>query len=103
MRNTRARSPSSMRCPNNWPPPRGQRVGATTSLPFDGPDSRLDLIIERRTAESPIPVRVHPRVVSTGYFQTMGIPLVRGRGFTDHDAETSGNVAVINEAAARRY
>ena len=80
-----------------------QRVGATTSLPFDGSDSRLDLTIERRTAESPFPVRVHPRLVSTGYFQTMGIPLVRGRGFTGHDAETSGNVAIINEAAARRY
>ena len=80
-----------------------QRVGATTSLPFDGPDSRLELVIERRTADSPIPVRVHPRVVSVGYFQTMGIPLVRGREFTNHDADTSGNVAVINEAAARRY
>ena len=80
-----------------------QRVGATTSLPFDGGDSRLNLVIERRTTESPFPVRVHPRLISTGYFQTMGIPLVRGRGFNDHDAETSANVAIINEAAARRY
>jgi putative ABC transport system permease protein len=80
-----------------------QHVGATTSLPFDGPDSRLDLTIERRTADSPIPVRVHPRVVSTGYFQTMGIQLVRGRAFTGHDVETSGRVVIINEAAARRY
>ena len=80
-----------------------QRVGATTSLPFDGPDSRLELTIEHRTAESPIPVRVHPRVVSTGYFQTMGIPLVRGREFTGHDVDTSGRVVIINEASARRY
>jgi predicted permease len=80
-----------------------QRVGATTSLPFDGGDSRLNLTIERRTAESPIPVRVHPRLISTGYFQTMGIPLVQGRAFTGHDGETSVNVAILNEAAARRY
>jgi putative ABC transport system permease protein len=80
-----------------------QRVGATTSLPFDGPDSRLDLTIERRTAQSPIPVRVHPRLVSIAYFQTLGIPLVRGREFSAHDADTSGNVVVINESAARRY
>ena len=80
-----------------------QRVAATTSLPFDGSDSRLNLTIEHRTGESPFPVRAHPRIVSTDYFQTMGIPLVRGRGFTDHDTESSGDVAIINEAAARRY
>jgi putative ABC transport system permease protein len=79
------------------------RVGATTSLPFDGPDSRLNLIIEHRTTQFPFPVRLHPRLVSTDYFQTMGIPLVRGRAFTEHDTEGSGNVIVINEAAARRY
>ena len=80
-----------------------QRVGATTSVPFDEEDSRLDLTIERRTTESPFPVRVHTRLVSSGYFQAMGIPLVRGRAFSSHDGETSGNVVIINEAAARRY
>jgi len=79
------------------------RVGSTTSLPFDGPDSRLNLIIENKTTQFPFPVRLHPRIVSTGYFQTMGIPLVRGRAFTERDSESSGNVVVINEAAARRY
>jgi predicted permease len=80
-----------------------QRVAATTSLPFDGPDSRLSLTIEHRTGQSPFPVRVHPRIVSTDYFQAMGIPLVRGRAFTDRDTVSSGDVVVINEAAARRY
>ncbi len=83
--------------------PEVQRVGVTTSLPFDGADSRLNLTIEHRTAESPIPVRLHPRLVSTGYFQTLGIPLRRGREFTAHDVETSGRVVILNEAAARRY
>jgi putative ABC transport system permease protein len=83
--------------------PAVQRVGATTSLPFDGVDSRLNLTIERHTAESPFPVRVHPRLVSIGYFQTMGMALVRGRAFDGHDADSSGNVVIINEAAARRY
>jgi predicted permease len=41
--------------------------------------------------------------VSVDYFQTMGIPLVRGRAFTERDHDGSGNVVVINEAAARRY
>jgi putative ABC transport system permease protein len=80
-----------------------QRAAATTSLPFDGPDSRLNLTIENRTEQSPFPVRAHPRLVSTDYFQTMGIPLVRGRAFSDHDTAASTNVAILNEAAARRY
>jgi putative ABC transport system permease protein len=80
-----------------------ERVGATTSLPFDGPGSRLSFTIENRTARSPFPVRAHPRIVSTDYFRTMGIPIVRGRAFSEHDTESSGHVVVINEAAARRY
>jgi putative ABC transport system permease protein len=83
--------------------PEVQRLAATTSLPFDGVDSRLDLTIEHRTEDSPIPVRLHPRLVSTDYFQTLGIPLRRGREFTAHDVEKSGRVVILNEAAARRY
>jgi predicted permease len=38
-----------------------------------------------------------------GYLQTMGIPLVRGRDFSRAEVEKSAPVAVISEAAARRY
>jgi putative ABC transport system permease protein len=40
------------------------------------------------------------RAVSAGYFQTMGIPLVRGRLLTPSDA---GSVGVVNRAMAQRY
>jgi len=78
-------------------------VAATSSLPFDGPDSRLDLEIDRPPIEFPFPVRAHPRLVSSGYFRTMGIRLVRGREFTERDAATSPRVVILNESAARRY
>ena len=41
--------------------------------------------------------------VSAGYFETMGTPIVRGRGIEAGDTAASTKVAVINEAFARRY
>jgi putative ABC transport system permease protein len=80
-----------------------QQVAATSAPPFTGLDARLDLDIDRRTVESKGPVRAHPRLVSSDYFSTLGIQVVRGRGFTNHDDPAAPAVAVINEAAARRY
>jgi macrolide transport system ATP-binding/permease protein len=41
--------------------------------------------------------------VSRDFFETMGMTLLRGRGFTAADNERSAPVAVINEAMADRY
>jgi putative ABC transport system permease protein len=41
-------------------------------------------------------------VASEGYFRTVGIPLIRGRIFTDQQTLAATNVAVINQALARR-
>jgi putative ABC transport system permease protein len=41
--------------------------------------------------------------VSDGYFQLMGIPIVRGRGIAEQDTETSEPVVVINEQMARQF
>jgi putative ABC transport system permease protein len=43
------------------------------------------------------------RAVSSGYFRTMRIPVIRGRGFTDDDTEGSQPVAIIDEILARRW
>ena len=42
-------------------------------------------------------------IVEPGYLTTMGIPLRQGRFFTDQDNERSSNVAVIDEALAKKY
>jgi putative ABC transport system permease protein len=41
--------------------------------------------------------------VSEGYFETLGVPLVRGRFFDAHDTAQSRGVVVINQALAQRY
>jgi putative ABC transport system permease protein len=43
------------------------------------------------------------RVVSANYFRLAGLPLVRGRGFTNDDITSAEPAAVINESLARRY
>ncbi|HYK19653.1 MAG TPA: ABC transporter permease, partial [Pyrinomonadaceae bacterium] len=43
------------------------------------------------------------RVADAGYFPTMGIPLLRGRNFSDREEKESKHVILINEALARKY
>src|SRR4029077_17353805 len=41
--------------------------------------------------------------VSPAYFQSLGVPLLRGRFFNDHDTADSLPVTIISESLARRY
>jgi predicted permease len=41
--------------------------------------------------------------ISPGYFQALGVPLLRGRFFTDQDAPTSPRTAIINATMSRRF
>ena len=45
----------------------------------------------------------HNHGVTPGYFQAMGIPLVRGRAFAPTDVLGAERVAIINETLAQRY
>ncbi len=55
----------------------------------------------------PVPKADEPsaqyRQVSPGYFQTMGIPLLSGRDFTDRDDTKAPPVIIVNEALVRTY
>src|SRR5207245_1776148 len=42
-------------------------------------------------------------MVSKGYFETLRIPLLEGRDFVDRDVAGRPNVAVVDEAFARRF
>ncbi len=49
------------------------------------------------------PPTVMDNFVDPDYFGTMKVPLLRGRGFTEFDNETSMRVAVVNRTMAQRF
>jgi predicted permease len=81
-----------------------QSAGFATYLPLSGSDNGWAFFIEN---QAPLPVGTFNfakyRPVSEGYFETLGIPLSRGRLFTAADVADSPWVVVINDSMARRY
>src|SRR5579875_1914768 len=59
-------------------------------------------LLPRAALSSSTTVMMRMLTVSPGYFYTLGIPVLKGRTFTDHDDEQARKVAVVNEALARR-
>jgi predicted permease len=80
-------------------------ASVTSGLPtrqFDGAGSPF--LIQGRPAPEPgHPIVTDARLVGTGYFSTMKIPVMRGRAFTAEDDDAHPLVALINEAMARRF
>ncbi|MDF2774707.1 MAG: permease [Geminicoccaceae bacterium] len=76
-------------------------AGIASKLPFSGQSSLGPVAVEGST-EPPSVTPAYFNRVSTGYFQAMGIRLLRGRDVAPSDDASSTNVAVINEAMANR-
>jgi putative ABC transport system permease protein len=72
-------------------------------LPLDGTWYMQPFTVEGNApVPGPPPVASY-QMVGAGYFETMEIPLVRGRGFTEADGRDAPPVAIVNEAFARRF
>jgi putative ABC transport system permease protein len=98
-----------------------RNVGATSGLPMDGglPDGMFLLMTQDEVPKNPESSDALTRqfdvlfqqkerlgnadfgVVTDGYFQVLGIPLIRGRIFDEHDGADSPHVAAISESLAR--
>jgi predicted permease len=79
-------------------------VAATNFLPLTGFWGTTDFVIEgqplRSQAEKP---QADNRLVTPGYFSTMGVALLRGRDFNNTDRSDTEDVAIINSTLAHRY
>jgi len=75
-----------------------ESVGMITNLPLGGIDINAAIVVNGR----PIDQAGYGsfRVVSPDYFPAMNIPILKGRGFTEQDNETSETVALISQNAA---
>jgi predicted permease len=79
-------------------------VGAIDLLPMAGGNSRTGVEIEgREPVEGEPPTRMHPRVVTPGYFRTMDIAIVKGRAFTAEDDGRAEPVVIVSDLAARQF
>ena len=79
-------------------------AGVVSDLPFSGGRSYCSFSIEGHPPAQPGPLpQADRRQISPGYFKTMGIPLIRGRSFTNGDTRESRGVVIINQTMARRF
>ncbi len=79
--------------------------GATTSNPalLSGSVSSTSIFVQGRTYSVDQRDSINRVDVTPGYFELMEIPMLAGRALTARDDENAPKVAVINEAAVRKY
>jgi putative ABC transport system permease protein len=74
-----------------------------TTMPMSGSDIGVGFTIDGRPADPGSRTSAEYFGISPEYFSTMGIPLLRGRAFTERDAADTPNVIIINETLAAKH
>jgi putative ABC transport system permease protein len=79
-------------------------AGAVMGLPLAGLNFNISFEVAGRP---PVPPSQQPamevRVASADYFSTIGIPVKRGRAFTNDDKQGRPRVVMLTESAAKQY
>ena len=78
-------------------------AGTTSFLPVTGRNYTLSVKFPDRPVKPGDEPSIAYRVASAGFFAAAGVPVRRGRLFTDADRMDSPLVAVVNEVVARRF
>jgi predicted permease len=79
-------------------------AGATTVIPLGG-DHDDEVILAEGYQMKPGESIISPlnMDVTPGYFEAMGIPMVRGRSFEERDNETAPRVVIVDERLAQHF
>lgn len=81
-----------------------QSTSMAFTVPMGRPSNTTPVFVESH----PVSPRERPPVIaydgiSPSYLETMQVPLVKGRPFTDADSEAAPPVAIVNQAMAKRF
>ncbi len=78
-------------------------ASAVMPLPLGGDRMRVTFETEARTiAKGDLPA-TEIRTIGLDYFKTIGIPLIKGRDFTERDDKKAPAVIIVNEAFAKQF
>jgi predicted permease len=80
---------------------RSAAMGAVVPMGFDNQQSSVSI-----PGYQPSPnelMSLDFNIVGTDYFKAMGVPILSGRGFTDHDNADGRPVLIINQHMAKRF
>ena len=80
-----------------------ESAAAATSLPVIGTAMSSPWTVDHPSTADGVPIQANVDAVSAGYFHTLGIPLLAGRGFGPGDADGSQPVAIVTDGFARRF
>jgi putative ABC transport system permease protein len=82
-----------------------EMAASLSNMPLQEGSVALNLQVEGRKEESGLATGdvVSERIVSAQYFSAMGVRFLNGRNFADSDTKSAPQVAVVNQAFAKRF
>jgi putative ABC transport system permease protein len=80
-----------------------ESAAAVTTLPLSGDDESYTFEVENKPNEPGKEPSAMYYVVTPGYFQAMGIPVLSGRDFSRTDALETPRVCIINDVLAKQF
>jgi len=80
-------------------------VGLVDRLPIAEPIYGMGMRVQGQfeDATHELPTASHMQAATPGYFSALGIPIIKGRSFTDADREGAAPVAIVSRALARKF